>query len=148
MSANASRADIVAQARAYIGTPFHHMGRQPGVGLDCAGLLVCVARALGLVAPDFDVPAYTPTPDGHSMLRWCGEYMQPVFYPLMRPGDAVLLITDLHPQHLAILGDYRHGGLSIIHAANNADPPRVIETRLLFSRAQRFVAAFALPGVE
>lgn len=142
-----TRADIVATARGFLGTPFHHMGRLPGAGLDCAGVLVCAARALGLVAADFDVPAYTPTPDGASMLAWCRQYMAPVRYAEMQPGDAILLITDLHPQHLALLGDYRHGGLSIIHAASAADPPRVIETRLMFSRAQRFVAAFALPGI-
>jgi len=142
-----TRADIVQIARSYLGTPFHHLGRLPGVGLDCAGVLVCAARALGLVAPDFDVPPYTPTPDGVSMLKWCKEHMREIGYADMQPGDAVVLITDLHPQHLAILGDYAHGGLSIIHAANNADPPRVIETRLMFSRSQRFVAAFALPGI-
>jgi hypothetical protein len=44
------------------------------------------------------------------------------------------------------LGDYRHGGLSIIHGAS--DPGRVIETRLMFSEHMKFVAAFVLPGVE
>ena len=73
-----THADAVRVARTYIGTPFHHMGRLPGVGLDCAGLLVCVARELKLVAPDFDTPAYAPTPDGTSMLKWCGEYMTPL----------------------------------------------------------------------
>lgn len=143
-----TRADIVRVARSFIDTPFHHMGRLPGVGIDCAGVLVCAARELDLVAAAFDVPAYTPTPDGHSMLRWCEEYMTPVSQADMQPGDAILLISELHPQHLAILGDYAHGGLSIIHAATAAHPPRVIETRLLFSRSQRFVAAYALPGIE
>ena len=142
-----TRVDIVATARSYIGTPFHHMGRLPGVGLDCAGVLVCAARALALVAPDFDVPAYTPTPDGRQMIEWCERFMTPVAQDEMQPGDAILLITDLHPQHLGILGDYVHGGLSIIHAASNATPGRVIETRLMFSRVQRFVAAYVLPGI-
>lgn len=142
-----TRADIVRVARSYIDTPFHHMGRQPGLGLDCAGVLVCDARDLGLVSPGFDVPAYTPTPDGRSMLQWCDRFMTRVSREDMQPGDAIVLITDKHPQHLGILGDYRHGGLSIIHAANTATPPRVIETRLMFSRVQRFVAAYALPGI-
>lgn len=142
-----TRADIVRVARSYINTPFHHMGRNSGVGLDCAGILVCVARELGLVTSDFDVPAYTPVPDGRSMLEWCEQYMRRVDQATMQPGDAIVLITDVHPQHLAILGNYLHGELSIIHAANTAHPPRVIETRLIFSRAQRFVAAYALPGI-
>lgn len=142
-----NRTDIVQIARSLIGTPFHHRERQPGIGIDCAGVLICVARELGLVAPDFDVPAYTRTPDGRSMLLWCRRYMRELAQDAMQPGDAILLITDYHPQHLGILGDYRHGGLSIIHAANMATPPRVIETRLMFSRVMRFVAAFALPGI-
>lgn len=142
-----TRADIVRVARSYLETPFAHMQRAPGLGVDCAGLLVCAARELGLVASDFDVPAYTPVPDGRSMLAWCEQYMTRLTRESMQPGDAIVVITDRHPQHLAILGDYRYGGLSIIHAANSAHPPRVIETRLLFSRAQRFVAAYALPGM-
>jgi len=139
--------DVTRVARSYIGTPFHHMGRLPGVGLDCVGVLICCARELGLVAPDFDIPAYTPTPDGITMLAWAKQYMTPLSREEIRPGNVILLITDTEPQHLAILGDYLHGGLSIIHAANSAKPPRVIETRLMFSRVQRFVAVYALPGM-
>ena len=142
-----TRADVMRVARSYIGTPFHHMGRLPGVGMDCSGLLICVGRELGLVASDFDVPAYTPTPDGHSMVEWCDANMTRISQAEMKPGDAILLVVDQHPQHLGILGDYPHGGLSIIHAANNASPPRVIETRLMLSRTQRFVAAYRLPGI-
>lgn len=142
-----TRADAVRVARSYIGTPFHHMGRRPGVGLDCAGLLVCVARELKLVAPDFDTPAYAPTPDGTSMFKWCAQYMTPLGGAFMGPGDVVLLITDESPQHLGLLGDYPYGGLSIIHAAALARPPRVIETRLMFSKVQRLVSAYSLPGI-
>lgn len=140
------RDDIVSVARSYLGTPFHHAARLPGVGMDCAGVLICAARELGLVAPDFDVPAYVQSPDG-SMLKWFRLYMTPVSQGEMQPGDAVVFITDVIPQHLGVLGDYAHGGLSVIHAANNARPARVIETRLMFSRSMRFVAAGAFPGI-
>jgi len=49
------RDEIVRLSRAYIDTPFHHAARLPGVGLDCVGLLVCVARAVGIVDKSFDV---------------------------------------------------------------------------------------------
>lgn len=144
-----TRAEIVAVARSYIGTPHHHMGRLPGVGIDCAGVLICAGRETGLVAADFDVPAYVPQPDGHSLLDWCREHLGPaVAQADMRPGDAIVLRAGPRPQHLALLGDYRHGGLSIIHACADSHPPRVIETRLMFSRVLRFVAAFRMPGVE
>lgn len=138
------RADIVRVARGYLDTPFHHMGRQPGLGLDCVGVPICVCRELGIVAPDFDVPPYTPTPDGHTMLEWCNAHLTAVSQADMQPGDMIITAVDVDPQHIGILADYRHGGLSIIHAASNAHPGRVIETRLMFSRALRFVAAFSM----
>lgn len=143
----ATREDVVRVARSRLGTPFHHMGRLPGVGLDCAGLLISVARELELVAPTFDVPPYTMAPDGR-MLEWCRKHMRETTRDSMQPGDVVLLITDREPQHLGILGNYLYGnGFSIIHAAAIADPPRVIETRLMFSRVMRFVAAFVMPEI-
>jgi hypothetical protein len=140
---------IAEAARRYLGTPFHHMGRAPGVGLDCAGVLICAARDLGLVAADFDVPPYARVPDGGSLLRWCDQYMTRIPQGDMRAGDAVVVIVDRDPQHLGILGDYRHGGFSIIHAVSRADGSgSVVETRLMFSRAMRFVAAYRFPGVD
>jgi hypothetical protein len=35
---------FIAQARTWIGTPFHHQGRLKGVGCDCLGLIVGVAE--------------------------------------------------------------------------------------------------------
>lgn len=141
------RADVVRVARSYMGTPHHHRGRVPGMALDCAGLVVCVARDLGLVAADFDVPEYRPQPDGRTLLEWCERYMTRAPREHMLPGDVLVVKSDAHPQHMGILGDYRHGGFSIIHAANNADPPRVIETRLVFTPRLRYVASFVLPGI-
>lgn len=145
-----TRSDIVRVARSYLGTPFHHLGRQPGLALDCAGLLICVARELGCVAPDFDVPAYTKSPDG-SLLVWFHRYLRPVPRVAMQPGDAVALILDADPQHLGILCDYVHGGLSLIHAASRLRGDRevgcVIETGFKISRAQRLAAVGAFPGV-
>jgi cell wall-associated NlpC family hydrolase len=60
MSESAERAAVVAEARSWIGTPYHHAadvkGRQGGV--DCAMLLVRVYCDLGLVEP-FDPRPYT-----------------------------------------------------------------------------------------
>lgn len=139
-----TRAEVVACARTWIGTPWHHCQIAKGLGVDCGGLLIGVCRELGLVSPDFNVPSYTPTPDGHSMLDRFNAHMLPVSKSDMQAGDVVVLITDLHPQHIAILAnDVRGCGLSIIHAAS-----KVIETRLVFARNRRFAAAFAFPGIE
>lgn len=138
-------AAVVAAARSWIGTPFHHQARLKGVGVDCAGLIIGVARELGVVAPEFDVGGYSRVPDGLSMLRYVEEHMQPVAGEA-QPGHVLLLRWHQAPQHLGVLGDYRHGGLSIIHAAERAG--QVIETRLMFHAGMQPVGVFALPGTE
>jgi hypothetical protein len=144
-----TRQDVVRVARSYIGTPFHHRGRAPGSILDCAGIPVCVARELGLVAPDFDVPPYLSIPSGNSLIEWCNKYMLPIPQAAMGFGDVIVITVDKDPQHICVLADYVHGGFSIIHASNSRSvvPARVIETRLMFARAMHFVAAYRIPGV-
>ena len=141
-----TRADVVAAARGWLDTPFHHQARLKGVGVDCAGLVIGVARELGLVAPDFDVSGYARQPDGVSLIGWCDQYMARVPQDQMQPGDVIVVAFDVDPQHLGILGDYRHGGLSIIQSLG-VTARRVVETRLMFSSAMRYVAAYRLPGV-
>lgn len=136
---------IVACARQWIGTPYHHAERRKGIATDCAGLVIGVARELGLVAPDFDVPAYDRIPDGVTLLKQCDQYMTRIGD--MKPGDvAVIEWGDGIPHHMGIVGDYRHGGLSLIHA-EGLKQKRVIETRLMFTSAMRLAAAYRLPGV-
>lgn len=43
------RAAVVAEARTWLGTPYHVGAKLKGVGVDCAQLLVAVYEALGLV---------------------------------------------------------------------------------------------------
>lgn len=138
-----TRAEIVAEARTWLNTPFHHQARVKGVGCDCIGLPIGTYRALELVDPAFDIAGYSRVPDGTSIMAWCQANMVRVDREAMQPGDVVIIRYDRHPQHIGILADYRHGGLSIIHALE-----RVVETRLMFSPAMHFVAAFQLPGVH
>ena len=52
------RAAVVAAARSWLGTPYHHAADVRGAGVDCAMLLVRVYCDLGLVEP-FDPRPYT-----------------------------------------------------------------------------------------
>lgn len=144
-SMTVTRTDVVQEARAWLGTPFHHQARLKGVGVDCVGLVIGVARALGLVAPEFDVEAYPRTPDGTSLMALTSAHMSRIDRQDMHSGDVIVVAFGPEPQHLAVLGNYAHGGLSIIHA--HGPTGRVIETRLMFSNSLKFVAAYALPGV-
>ena len=143
-----TRLDVVSVTRGWIGTPFHPSARLKGVGVDCAGLLIGTMRELSLCDPDWDVAPYLQIPDGVSMLAQCDQYLNRITRKEMQPGDVICIVTDEHPQHLGILADYRHGGLSIIHASNNPSTYRVIETRLMFTRVCRFVAAYSFRGIE
>jgi NlpC/P60 family putative phage cell wall peptidase len=49
---------IVAEARSWLGTPYHHMADIKGVGVDCGMILVRVYCGLGLV-DEFDPRPYT-----------------------------------------------------------------------------------------
>jgi hypothetical protein len=143
-----TRADVVASARTWIDTPYHHQGRLKGVGVDCLGLPIGVAIELKLAPASFDVKGYSKVPDGRSLLRQANEHL--VRLPLdgvLLPGMVIVVAINGDPQHFGIVGDYRHGGVSIIHSNSQADPPRVVETRLMFHRTMRLVAAYDMPGV-
>jgi len=43
---------IDAPAKTFLGTPFRHQGRTPGLGLDCVGVVVCALQALGVPVND------------------------------------------------------------------------------------------------
>lgn len=53
------RADVVAAARGWLGTPYVHQASQRGVGTDCLGLIRGVWRDIGAHEPDAP-PPYTP----------------------------------------------------------------------------------------
>jgi NlpC/P60 family putative phage cell wall peptidase len=54
------RAAVVAEARTWLGTPYHHMGRVKGVGCDCLTLLAEVYAAAGIIAPVAEIQFYPP----------------------------------------------------------------------------------------
>jgi NlpC/P60 family putative phage cell wall peptidase len=138
-----TRADIVAEARSWIGTPFHHQGRLKGVGVDCAGLLICVARELGLSS--FDVTGYARLPDGRQLKATCERLMEPIGLDAAGPGDVVLLRWTRQPQHVAIVAD-GPGYRTIIHAHEQAG--QCVEHILDEIWARRVVRAYRIPGVD
>ncbi len=86
-----TRADIVAAATAWIGTPYHSGADLLGVGVDCAMLPVRVFCGLGLV------PLFDPRPYPHDWmlhrseeryLGWVERWAERV--ENAQPGDLVL----------------------------------------------------------
>ena len=147
-----TRADIVAEARSWVGVPFVHQGRSRA-GTDCGGLVGAVAVACGVVSPSwwaeqFDVEhgGYARTPSHGTLERICERFLQPIDEATMQPGDVVLMSFKTEPQHLAILGNYVHGGLSVIHALSRAG--HVAEHRLSAEWRRLVVGAYSMPGVH
>lgn len=147
------RADVVAEARSWIGTPFQHQQSMKGVACDCIGLVMGVARMLGVISSDFASSAdfapyagYARVPSGGTLARGCAKFMQPIPFALAEPGDVMLFRFNGEPTHCAIVADHPMGGLSIVHAY--APLRHVIEARLNDTWLRRAVAAYVLPGVN
>lgn len=137
------RKQIVAEARDWMDTPFHHQARCKGTGVDCVGLVIGVCKQLKLT--DFDHYTYSRIPDGTMMKATCEANMTQIPFTDLVPGDVILFRFGSHPQHLAIVGDHPHGGLSIIHAY--APNKKVVEMSLDHTWRDRIVACYRLPGV-
>jgi len=135
-------AEVVAEARGWISTPWSHLHRTKGIGTDCAGLVIGVARDLGLAQPV--IAPYARQPSQNSLLRHCAAHMQRASSGPALGRVAVMRFGD-EPQHLGIFGDYPLGGLSLIHGY--AQSRKVVEHRFDETWAARVVAVFVLPGV-
>lgn len=106
-----TREQIVAKAREYLGTPFHHQGRVKKAGIDCIGLLVGVAKELGVF--HYDRTDYPRLPDGKSLMAELRKVLDEIKIEEARPGDVLVFWfsrSTRHPQHVGIKTD-----LGVIH---------------------------------
>jgi cell wall-associated NlpC family hydrolase len=121
MTETEQRAAVVAEARKWIGTPYHNCADLKGVGVDCGMLLVRVFCDLGLIEK-FDPRPYPADWHLHrSEERYLGfvrRFGKPVEVPA--PGDVAMfkygrcaahggVVTRLSP--LTIVHAYRPAGL-------------------------------------
>jgi len=143
-----NRAQVVAAVRGWIGTPYQHQQRLKGVAVDCAGLVIGVARELEIVSADFDVTGYLRVPDGQSLLAYCDQFMTRIPLSEALPGDVVVVCfprsRSRHAAHMGIFGDYPSGGLSLIHANGT----KVVEHRFDEDTRSRTLQVYRMPGVE
>lgn len=134
---------VVEEARRWLEVPFRHQGRSRE-GIDCAGLVIRVAHALGL--SEFDVRDYRARPDGLALKAYCDREMVGIPVSGFGAGDVLLFRNaDNDPQHMGIVGDHPAGGFSLIHAY---EPNGEVVEQMLDRRWRHFlVAAYRLPGV-
>jgi cell wall-associated NlpC family hydrolase len=134
-------AQIVSEARAWVGVRYAHQGRSRE-GVDCIGLPVCVRAALGL--PALDVSGYERETTDSAMLDYCRAHMTEIAPSDLQPGD-VLVCVNGTVRHMAIVADYLYGGHSIIHAWLPARA--VVECRLDEKFMAGVTACFRFPEV-
>jgi NlpC/P60 family putative phage cell wall peptidase len=155
------RADIVALARGWLGTPYHHQASLKGVGCDCLGLV------RGVYAEACGQPAETPPPYSRdwaeasareTMIEAAARHLTPVDIGAAEPGD--VLIFRLRPgamaKHCAIVssapggrpaigliaGHEESAPLLMIHAIECA---AVCEVHVTAWWRRRIAAAFRFP---
>lgn len=96
--------DIVAAARALVGTPYHHQGRKEGVGLDCIGVPIEAARKVGIEVRDFK--GYGAIPQPEVLLAKIAENCDEINLEQVRPGDLLCFKSGMtQPSHFGILLD-------------------------------------------
>jgi cell wall-associated NlpC family hydrolase len=140
-----TRQQIVTEARSWIGTPYEHLGRAKGAGVDCSQHIIAVAVALGYVAPDFNIPAHAPRPHPRIFAELT-KHLDQIPVEDARPGDILIFCFSLKtrtPQHMGFVTDF---GLCHVHP--HSDIARVVEHRLDDYFRERIVSAWRFRGVE
>lgn len=107
-AAAVDRARIIAEARSWIGTPYHHQASVKGVGCDCLGLVRGVWRAIYGVEPEEPPPYTRDWAEAHgreTLAEAAGRHMIPLAIDRIRPGDVLLFAMRDHSpaKHCAIL---------------------------------------------
>ena len=150
-SAGVSRAEIVAEARSWIGTPYRHQASLKGAGCDCLGLIRGVYRVF--CGPEKEpVAPYSPNwaeETGQETLRDAARrhLVEIDAAPFrngepLREGDVILIrVRDRGPaKHAAIAS----GPDTIVHAY---DRHAVAENALPTAWRRRIAYAFQFPDL-
>ncbi len=140
----ADRARIVALARSWIGTPYHHQASVRGIGADCLGLVRGVWREFYGHEPELP-PAYSPdwaeATRCETLLGAARRHLAERDRDAGRPGDLVLFRfrAYLPAKHAGIMV----GAASMVHAYEGSG---VVEAKLVPWWRRRIAGVFAFPG--
>jgi NlpC/P60 family putative phage cell wall peptidase len=141
-----TRAEIVAAARRWIGTPYLHQASLIHVGCDCLGLLRGVWRETMGVEPETP-PPYTPDWSealrAERLLDAAYRHFTPISVADFREGDVLVFRFRSHlpAKHVGIATSRTH----MAHAHSGAS---VTEAPIGAHWRKRIAAAFAFPDVD
>lgn len=138
------RADVVAAARGWLGTPYVHQASSFGAGSDCLGLIRGVWRALYGAEP-LVIPAYTPdwgeVGGEELLLAGARRFLEPSVHE--QAGDVLVFAmrSGAVAKHLAIQAETGPEA-SFIHAYERHG---VVESPLTGPWRAKIAGRFAFP---
>ena len=147
MRNDVTREMVIAEAREWLGTPFHHQASVKGAGCDCIGLVKGVGVALGIV--DYDPNSalaksfsnYPKLPDSKRMREGLATWLINIPFSEASVGDILFMSWGRDPMHVAIKTD-----CGIIHSYSGIK--KVIEHALDEEWNRRIVAAYRYPALR
>lgn len=136
---------LVLAARPFIGTRWKHRGRQPGLRLDCVGVIACACAAVGRPIQDREVYGREAENDD---LRQAliSEFGRPRPKGHAREGDIGLFVGDRYPLHVGLITDFRRG-LGLLHGSNAPGVNEVVEHPLAGHWARRLIEVYRVEGL-
>jgi NlpC/P60 family putative phage cell wall peptidase len=150
-----ARTRIVAAARDWIGTPYHHQASVKGVGCDCLGLIRGVWRALQGPEPEA-LPPYTrdwgDVTGSEPLLAAARKYLVPRDIATAQPGDVIVFRMQAGvAKHAGLLVEGSLGAQTarnetkFVHAQEGIG---VAEVQLSRWWRRHISAVFSFPGVR
>jgi cell wall-associated NlpC family hydrolase len=134
---------VCAAALRFVGTPFHHQARLPGVGLDCLGVIVAVMHELGLPGREHDLTDYPRWPNPETLYDALAKAMDGPYSPEnLDCGHVGLFWIESPgvPRHVAIRVPN-----GIVHAHEGVG--RVVLHGYTEAWSKRCMASYRLRGV-
>lgn len=140
--------EVVAAARAWIGTPYEHQASCRGAGADCLGLLRGLWRELVGQEPEAAPPYaadWSETAGREELLAAAARHFPRVPREAARIGDVVVMrmAEDAVAKHVGVLARARQGHETLIHAYSGHG---VMESPLTPLWSRRIVAVFRFPA--
>lgn len=136
------REQLLAVARSWLGTPYHHQGRVRGIGADCIGFITgVIAQASGRqVQAPIHYGRY-PDPAGALAAIAASGEGTPIDPAAALPADVVYMRIARQPQHFGFVSTQGR----ILHCV---EPAGVVEVDLSAWMRQRILYAWRLRIVE
>ncbi len=145
MQTSITRDEIVAAARRWVGTPYHHQASVRGAGTDCLGLVRGIWKEL--YGTEAEAPlAYSrdwaEASGREAMIEAAARHLVRVPITLIETGDVIVfrLRAGTVAKHAAIVT----GASTMIHAMEGAPASEVALTNWW---RRRIAGAFQFPGV-